>query len=315
MAKKIIAVVGSTGAQGNGLVRAIQSDSGGEFAARALTRDVNSEKAKELARLGAEVVAADVDDGESLKRAFAGAYGAYCVTFYWAHFSPDREKAQAKAMAEAAKDAKLQHVIWSTLEDTRTFVPLADARMPTLMGKYKVPHFDAKGEADAYFTELGLPVTFSYASFYWENFIFFGMGPKKGPDGVLALNLPIGNKKMTGIAADDIGKCAYGIFRRRAEFLGKRVGLASDQLTGAQMAAAMGKALGKQVRYNAVPPDVYRGLGFPGAEDLGNMFQFYADFEPVLLASRDVALSKSLNPSLQSFDQWLARNANRIPLE
>jgi uncharacterized protein YbjT (DUF2867 family) len=315
MAKKIIAVVGSTGAQGNGLVRAIQSDSGGEFAARALTRDVNSEKAKELARLGAEVVAADVDDGESLKRAFAGAYGAYCVTFYWAHFSPDREKAQAKAMAEAAKDAKLQHVIWSTLEDTRTFVPLADARMPTLMGKYKVPHFDAKGEADAYFTELGLPVTFSYASFYWENFIFFGMGPKKGPDGVLALNLPIGNKKMTGIAADDIGKCAYGIFRRRAEFLGKRVGLASDQLTGAQMAAAMGKALGKQVRYNAVPPDVYRGLGFPGAEDLGNMFQFYADFEPVLLASRDVALSKSLNPSLQSFDQWLARNASRIPLE
>jgi uncharacterized protein YbjT (DUF2867 family) len=315
MAKKIIAVVGSTGAQGNGLVRAIQSDSGGEFAARALTRDVNSEKAKELARLGAEVVAADVDDAESLKRAFAGAYGAYCVTFYWAHFSPDREKAQAKAMAEAAKDAGLQHVTWSTLEDTRTFVPLDDARMPTLMGKYKVPHFDAKGEADAYFTELGLPVTFSYASFYWENFIFFGMGPKKGPDGVLALNLPIGNKKMTGIAADDIGKCAYGIFRRRAEFLGKRVGLASDQLTGAQMAAAMGKALGKQVRYNAVPPDVYRGLGFPGAEDLGNMFQFYADFEPVLLASRDVALSKSLNPSLQSFDQWLARNANRIPLE
>jgi len=315
MAKKIIAVVGSTGSQGNGLVRAIQSDSGGEFAARALTRDVNSEKAKELARLGAEVVAADVDDANSLKRAFAGAYGAYCVTFYWAHFSPDREKAQAKAMAEAAKDATLQHVIWSTLEDTRTFVPLEDARMPTLMDKYKVPHFDAKGEADAYFTELGLPVTFSYASFYWENFIFFGMGPKKGPDGVLALNLPIGDKKMTGIAADDIGKCAYGIFRRRAEFLGKRVGLASDQLTGAQMAAAMGKALGKQVRYNAVPPEVYRGLGFPGAEDLGNMFQFYADFEPVLLASRDVALSKSLNPSLQSFDQWLASNASRIPLE
>jgi uncharacterized protein YbjT (DUF2867 family) len=315
MAKKIIAVVGSTGSQGNGLVRAIQSDTGGEFTTRALTRDVNSDKAQELARLGAEVVAADVDDVESLKRAFAGAYGAYCVTFYWAHFSPDREKAQAKAMAEAAKHAELQHVIWSTLEDTRTFVPLDDSRMPTLLGRYKVPHFDAKGEADAYFTDLGLPVTFSYASFYWENFIFFGMGPKKGADGVLALNLPMGDKKMTGIAADDIGRCAYGIFQQRAKFLGKRIGLAGDQLTGAQMAAQLGKALGKQVRYNAVPPDVYRGLGFPGADDLGNMFQFYADFEPVLLASRDVALSKSLNPSLQSFDQWLARNASRIPLE
>ena len=315
MAKKLIAVVGSTGAQGGGLVRAIQSDASGEFAVRALTRDVNSEKAKELARLGAEVVTADVDDVESLKRAFAGAYGAYCVTFYWAHMSPEREKSQAEAMAEAAKHAGLQHVIWSTLEDTRRFVPLHDARMPTLMGRYKVPHFDAKGEANEYFTSRGLPVTFSYASFYWENFIFFGAGPKKGPDGVLALNLPLGDKQMTGIAADDIGKCACGVFRRRAEFLGKHIGLAGDALTGTQMAAKLSKALGKEVRYNAIPPEVYRGLGFPGAEDLGNMFQFYADFEPVLLESRDIKLSRSLNPGLLSFDQWLAANARRIPLD
>ncbi len=313
MAKKIIAVVGSTGSQGGGLVRAIQRDASGDFTARALTRDVNSEKSQELARLGAEVTAADVDDVESLRRAFAGAYGAYCVTFFWAHHSPDREKANAKAMAEAAKSAGLQHVIWSTLEDTRTFVPLDDSRMPTLMGRYKVPHFDAKAEADAYFSDLGLPVTFSHASFYWDNFVA-RMGPKKGADGVLALNLPIGDKKLAGIAAEDIGKCAFGIFRRPAEFLGKRVGLAGEALTGAQMASAMGKALGKQIHYNAVPPQVYRELGFPGAEDLGNMFQFYADFEPVLLASRDVALSRSLNPSLRSFEQWLAHNASRIQL-
>lgn len=313
MAKKIIAVVGSTGSQGGGLVRAIQRDTSGDFTARALTRDVNSQKSRELSRLGAEVIAADVDDVESLRRAFAGAYGAYCVTFFWAHHSPDREKANAKAMAEAAKSAELQHVIWSTLEDTRTFVPLGDSRMPTLMGRYKVPHFDAKAEADVYFTDLGLPVTFSHASFYWDNFVA-RMSPKKGADGVLALNLPIGDKRLPGIAAEDIGNCAFGIFRRRAEFLGKRVGFAGEALTGAQMASAMGKALGKQIRYNAVPPEVYRGLGFPGAEDLGNMFQFYADFEPVLLASRDVALSKSLNPSLRSFEQWLTHNASRIEL-
>ena len=315
MAKKIIAVVGSTGAQGGGLVRAILQDSTGEFAVRALTRDPNADKAKELAQLGAEVVAADVDDLESLKRAFAGAYGAYCVTFYWAHLSPDRENAEAKAMAQAAKHAGLKHVIWSTLEDTRKHIPLEDTRMPTLMGKYKVPHFDAKGEANAYFTELGLPTTFSHASFYWENFIYFGSGPTKGPDGVLALNLPLGDKRMTGIAAEDIGKCAFGVFKRGNEFVGKHIGLAGDALTGAQMAAALTKSLGKEVRYNAVPPEVFRKLGFPGAEDLGNMFQFYADFEPVLLASRDVRLSRSLNPELQSFEQWLDRNANRIPLE
>ena len=84
--KKIIAVMGATGAQGGGLVRAILDDPAGGFAARAITRDVNSEKAKALARAGAEVVAADVDDAASLKRAFAGAYGAYCVTFFWDSF-------------------------------------------------------------------------------------------------------------------------------------------------------------------------------------------------------------------------------------
>lgn len=315
MDKKIIAVVGSTGAQGGGLVRAILQDSTGEFAVRALTRDPNADKAKELAQLGAEVVAADVDDLESLKRAFTGAYGAYCVTFYWAHLSPDREKAEAQAMAQAAKSAGLAHVIWSTLEDTRKHVPLEDSRMPTLMGKYKVPHFDAKGEADTYFTQLKLPVTFSHASFYWENFIYFGMGPKKGADGVLALNLPLADKKLTGIAAEDIGKCALGVFKRREEFVGKRIGLAGDALTGAQMAAALSEASGKEVRYNAVPPEVFRKLGFPGAEDIGNMFQFYAEFESVLLASRDVRLSRSLNPELQSFEQWLGRYATRIPLD
>ena len=104
--KKIIAVAGATGAQGGGMVRAILSEPDGGFAVRALTRDVNSEKAKELAKAGAEVVAADIDNPESLERAFAGAYGAYCVTFFWAHFSAEREVAEATAMARAAKKSR-----------------------------------------------------------------------------------------------------------------------------------------------------------------------------------------------------------------
>ena len=313
--KKIIAVVGATGAQGGGLVRAIQSDPSGGFTARALTRDINSDKAKALADLGAEVVAADVDDGESLKRAFEGAHGAYCVTFFWAHFSPEKEQAEARAMAQAAKHARLKHVIWSTLEDTRQWVPLHDDRMPTLMGRYKVPHFDAKGEANPFFTDLGLPVTFLLTSFYWDNFISFGMGPKKGPDGTLAITLPMGDKKLPGIASEDIGGCAYGIFKRGSEFVGKTVGVAGEHLTGAQMAAALGRALDREVRYNAVSPEVYRGFGFPGAEDLGNMFQFKRDFEEYYCGVRDLAVARSLNPALQTFDQWLAQNKNRIPIE
>ena len=313
--KKIIAVVGATGAQGGGLVRAILSDPNGGFTARALTRDVNSDKAKELARLGAEVVAVDVDDIESLKRAFQGAYGAFCVTFFWAHFSPEKELAQATNMAQAAKYAGIEHVIWSTLEDTRKWVPLSDTRMPTLMGKYKVPHFDAKGEANQVFTDLRLPTTFLLTSFYWDNLIHFGMGPKKGPDGKLAFTLPMGDKKLPGIAAEDIGRCAYGIFKRGREFIGKTVGIAGEHLTGAQMAAALTKALGQEVRYNDVPPDVYRRFGFPGAEDLGNMFQFKRDFEQYFCGARNPDVARALNPALQTFERWLAQNKSRIPLE
>ena len=312
MERKIVAVAGATGAQGGGLARAILADPGGGFAVRALTRDPKAEKAVDLARRGAEVVAADVDDVESLKKAFRGAHAAYCVTFFWDHFSPDREKAQARNMAVAAKDAGVEHVIWSTFEDTRLSVPLSDVRMPTLQGKYKVPHFDAKAEADPYFRELGLPTTFLLTSFYWDNLIHFGMGPKKGADGKLAFTLPMGSKKLPGIAAEDIGGCAYGLFQRGAEFIGKTVGVAGEHLTGAQMAAALSKALGQEVAYNAVPPAVYRSFGFPGADDLGNMFQFKADFESLYCGNRDVALSRSLNPRLQTFAQWLAVNKDRI---
>ena len=313
--KKIIAVVGATGAQGGGLVRAIMNDKGGPFTARALTRDVNSPKAKALGALGAELVTANIDDLESVKRAFAGAHGAFCVTFFWDHFSPEKEITEARTMAQAAKHAGVSHVIWSTLEDTRQWVPLSDDRMPTLQGKYKVPHFDGKGEANKAFSELGVPTTFLLASFYWENMIYFGSGPTKGPDGTLAITYPMGDQKLAGIAAEDIGKCAYGIFKKGPEFIGKTVGIAGEHLTGAQMAAALTKALGKEVRYNDVPPEVFRGFGFPGADDVGNMFQFYRDFAKVVNTARSPDVARSLNPALQSFDAWLAQNKSRIPVE
>jgi uncharacterized protein YbjT (DUF2867 family) len=313
--RKIITVFGATGAQGGGLVRAILADPAGGFAVRAVTRDPNSEKARALAKLGAEVVAADVDDEASMQRALAGAYGAYFVTFFWAHFSAEKELAEARSMAAAAKAAGVRHVIWSSLEDVRKFVPLSDNRMPTMHGKYKVPHFDAKGEADHFFTDAGLATTLLYASFYWENFIYFGAGPKKGPDGNLYLTIPIGDKKMAGIASEDIGRVAYGIFKAGTTYVGKTVGAAGEHLTGAEMAAKMSRALGREIRFHAPSPDEYRAYGFPGADELGNMFQFYADFEAPLNAVRDVARSRALDPQLQSFDAWLAQNKDKIPLE
>jgi len=312
--KKIITVFGATGAQGGGLARAILQDKNSHFAVRAVTRDKNSDKAKELAQLGAELVVADIDDQQSIENALKDAYGAYFVTFFWAHFSVEKEKAEAAMFVEAAKQADLKHVIWSTLEDTREYVPLSDNRMPTLQGQYKVPHFDGKGESDKLFTAAGIPTTFLMASFYWDNFIYFGAGPKRGEDGQLALTLPIGDSKMAGIASEDIGKCVYGIFKKGSEVIGKRIGIAGEQLTGYEMAGALSKALGEPVVYNKIPAAVYRGFGFPGADDLGNMFQFYDEFEKELNKTRDVGVSKQLNPDLLNFEQWLNKYAGQIPL-
>ncbi len=311
--KKIIAVFGATGAQGGGLVKAILADKAGGFAVRAITRDVNSDKAKALAAAGAEVVAADVDDAASVARALKGCYGAYFVTFFWAHFSAEKEMTEIEGYARAAKAAGLQHAIWSTLEDTRLSIPLSDDRMPTLQGKFKVPHFDGKGASDHWFTDLGVPTTFLIASFYWDNFISFGAGPKANPDGSYTLALPIADQPMSGVAAEDIGPMAYGIFKQGKALIGKTVGIAGEHLTGPQMATALGKAMGKTVAYFPIPAKDYRALGFPGADDLGNMFQYYAEFAGPLMKTRDIPTAKTLHPGLMDFATWLRKYGDKIP--
>jgi hypothetical protein len=309
--KKIVAVVGSTGSQGGGLCEAILSDPGGGFACRAITRDPGKDKAKALAAKGAEVVKADLDDVESLKKAFAGAYGVYGVTNFWEHFSADKEVAQAKNIAEAAKAAGVKHIIWSTLDDTRKLMKPDDKRMPMLQEKYRVPHFDGKADADASFA--GLPVTLLVTSFYWDNFYLFGLGPKKDDKGAYSWTLPMGNAKVAGMAVEDIGKTAYGIFKAGQQYIGKTVGIVGENLTVKEMADKIAKGLGiSPVHYNAVEPDAYRGFGFPGADELGNMFQCYRDFESQVVGARSQQVARQLNPQLLTFDQWLAKNKSKV---
>jgi hypothetical protein len=186
--------------------------------------------------------------------------------------------------------------------------------MPTLQGKYKVAHFDAKADANHFFTDAGVPTTFYLTSFYWENFIFFGLGPQRGEDGVLAITYPMGDKKLPSIAVEDLGKCAFGIFKAGDEYKGKTVGVAGGHPTGAEIAASFSKHLGEEVRYNAVDADVFRSFGFPGADDVGNMFQFKRDFNDDYVKSRSIETARSLNPELQSYEQWLATHAKLIPL-
>ncbi|WP_238598660.1 NmrA/HSCARG family protein [Saccharothrix sp. ALI-22-I] len=310
MEKKIIAVVGATGSQGGGLARAALADQSGEFGIRALTRDVTSARAQELAALGAELVEVDIRDEAALTKALDGAHGAFLMTNFWEHQSPEQEKQDAATMARAAKAAGVDHAIWSTLEDTRDHIPLDDDRMPTLMGTYKVPHFDAKAEADQVFVDAGVPTTFLRTTFYWENLLSL-LAPQRGEDGKLVLAMAMADSKLAGVASEDIGKTAYGIFKRGGELIGQTVSLAGEHLTGAEMAATLSDALGEDVVYVAVPFDTLRAQPFPAAVEFGNMFQYYAEV-PEFNAARDVDFARGLNPELQTFQQWLENNKGAL---
>ena len=309
---KIIAVVGSTGAQGGGLVRAITADPGGGFSARAITRDPSKDKAKALAAAGAEVVSADLDNVESLTKAFAGAHGVFAVTNFWEHFSGDKEIQQAKNIAAAAKAAGVKHVVWSTLEDTRKLMSPDDTRMPILQGRFRVPHFDAKSEADAAFADL--PTTYFMVSFYWDNLYMFGLAPKKDDSGVHSWAFPMGTAKLAGIDKDDIGKAAYGIFKGGSQYIGKRIGIAGEHVSFDDMSAKLSKGLGiGTVKYTALDANLFRSFGFPGADEYGNMFQVYRDFEKEVNEIRSVDQTRALvGGPLNTFDQWLAKNKTAV---
>jgi len=123
----------------------------------------------------------------------------------------------------------------------------------------------------------------------------------------------MGDKKMAGMAAEDIGKCAYGIFKAGQQYIGKTVGILGEALTIKEMGEKLSKGLGiGSVHYHAAEADEYRGYGFPGADEMGNMFQVYRDFEPQVLAKRSAETARQLNPSLQNFDTFVAKNKDKI---
>jgi uncharacterized protein YbjT (DUF2867 family) len=315
--KKLIAVVGATGSQGGGLVRAILDDPDQRFGVRALTRSAGSARARALAAAGAEVAEADLEDGASMRRAFEGATGAYVVTNYWAERTPEDETkrtraamelAQADTAALAAKQAGVDHVVWSTLEDTRDVLG-TDDRVPTVDDHYKVPHFDAKAEADALFREYDVPTTFLRTTFFFEGFAG-AMGPSRTEDGTLVLTLPMADQPLSGIAVADIGRTALGIFTRGGEFVGKTVSIAGDHLTGDQYAAALSDALNETVAYRPIGWDDLRAQGFPGAVEMANMFQYYAENSSAFVGDRNLAEVRKLNPQLQSFRDWLAAHGD-----
>ena len=301
----LIAVIGATGRQGGGVIDAVHESSYG-LAVRAVVRDARAPKATALKARVAQIVEADLDDVRSLRAAFRGADGAYCVTPPDADDQAGRETVRAQNMAAAARDARLEHVVWSTQEDTRPVLAAAGSGMPVLGGRFRVPSYDAKAEADAAFRDLGVPTTFMRTSFYWESLFLPYVGPRSTPEGGAVIRWPLGDATLPGIAVADIGRCAVGLFAQRSTYVGRTVGVCGEQLTGLEIATALGKALGMGCRYEPIDPEKFRRLPFRSAAAIANTFQYKRDFAHAHGQYRDVALSRSLNPELRTFRQWLA---------
>lgn len=309
MSRPLITVFGATGGAGGGLVRTLLAAAAPgtrEFRVRVATRHPGSAAAQALSALGAEVCAVDLDDAASVDRALAGAYGAFCHAPYGEHRSAARLLGLADTMARAAQRAGLQHVLWSTLEDTRRYVEPDGRTMPLLQQHCNVPHFDARGQADACFVGRGLPVTRLLAGPPWERLVDAGL-LRRDADGTLALWLPLGDARLPGIAAADIGACAAALLRRPQAAIGRRIGLAGEHLGAPAMAAELAHALGEPVRHHdALPPAA------DGADELANLLAFARRFHAELCQRRDPAAARALHPGLQDFAAWARAHADRL---
>lgn len=285
----VILVTGATGAQGGGVARHLLR--GGAYRVRCLTRNASSASAVALREAGAELVEGDLDDPASLAAALAGCHGAFGVTNFWEHFG--KELAQGRNLVAAVKAAGIAHFVFSTLPSTRRISG----------GSHEVPHFDIKAQLEDDARQAGIPSTFVHVAFYFENFLkFFPLQGQAG--GALSFGFPQGNTPLAGVAIEDAGGVVSALFARRAEFLGETVGIVGEDLTGAEYAAIMSRALGRPVDYQDIPRETYAGLGFPGARELADMFDFNRLFIPERKA--DLARSRALYPGMQSFEGWMA---------
>jgi uncharacterized protein YbjT (DUF2867 family) len=295
--RPVVLVTGATGAQGGSVARHLLAR--GRFAVRALTRDPRSNAAQALREIGAEPVRGDLADLKSLRNAVAGCYGVFGVTNFWEHV--DGEYAHGINLADAVADAGVGHFVFSTLPSVHRLTN----------GELNVPHFDLKARMEEYARELALPATFVHMAYYFDNFLAW-FAPRRQEDGSYRFGFPQGDTRLAGVATEDIGGVVSILFERRDEFLGRNLYLVGDDLPPAEYAAVMSRISGANVTYGHIPRDVFAAYGFPGAEDLAAMFEFYRTC--VITREADLVTTRELYPDVQDFPTWLTRHRERFQL-
>lgn len=295
--KSIILVTGATGAQGGSVARALlKSDN---FHVRCLTRNPFSDQAMILAAAGAEVVYGDLNDMASLKAAMHDCYGVFGITNFWEHF--EEEYQQGKNLIDAVKQCNIKHFVFSTLPD---YYKLSGQSM-------RVPHCDLKAALEAYTLSLEIPATFVHVAFYYENFFSF-FPPQAGDNGEYYFGFPQGDTRLAMVSVEDTGGVVASVFDHPDVYTGRTVGVVGEDRTCTEYADAMSKVLGHTVHYAYIPREIFAAYGFPGAEELANMFEVQRLF--ITERTIDLIESYGLNPAMQRFEHWLEKNKSRFTM-
>jgi uncharacterized protein YbjT (DUF2867 family) len=294
MRNKIL-VFGATGGQGGSVARQLLSR--GQFDVRAFTRNTESPAAQELREAGAEVVQGNLDDVASIEAALEGVYGVFGVTNFWEHFAKEAE--QGRNLVSAVAKANVKHLVLSTLP------PIEKATN----GALRSPHFDIKAEYEDYARSLGIPATFIHVPFYYDNFLAF-FPPRPAGDGTYQFGFPQGDTPLAAMAVEDVGRIVARVFEQPEQYLGQTLKLAGDEIPPQQYAETMSRHTGADVRYAYIPRETFAAFGFPGAEDLADMFEFYRLHIPS--RKQEIEQWRAVVPELQSFDAWMSQNAAKL---
>ncbi len=295
MPGKTILVTGATGAQGGGVASHLLSS--GRYSVRCLARQPKSDKAAALRSAGAEIVPGDFEDPASLKAAMKGCYGVFGVTNYWQAF--DREVPQGKNLADAVALSGIEHFIFSSLPSAAKLTH----------GQLDVPHIETKAKIEEYSRGLGLPATYVHVAFYYENFLTY-FPPRRIEDGSYVFAFPQGDAPLATVAVEDLGGVVTALFDRGPQDQGRVLAVAADEQPCQEYAATMSRITGQRIAYQNMSREAFAALGFPGADDLANMFELFRRFIPSRHA--EIEECRMLYPGIRTFETWLVENQERF---
>jgi uncharacterized protein YbjT (DUF2867 family) len=277
MSEKVVLITGATGHQGGATLRHLAKRGG--FKLRALTRKPDSDAARALATLGAEVVAGDLDDVASLTRALDGAWGVYSVQNTW-EAGVEKEEVQGKHLAQLARDKQVERFVYAS-------VGSADKATG-------IPHFDNKFRVEQTVKALGFP---SYAIirpvFFMENLL--------SPWSLTGDKLTMGlspQRKLQMIAADDIGRFGAKAFADASAMKNVEFDIAGDAVTMTEAAAALSPVVGKTLTYQQIPIDVVRQQ----SEDVALMTEW---FEKVGYSAQIATQEQRFGIRALTFPEWV----------